>query len=43
MMMKFVRGLVATAIAFAAVAAWPAHAGDKIRLAVTDIDGLEVV
>lgn len=39
--MKLVRRLMATAVAFAVVAMGPAHAGDKIRFAVTDIDGLE--
>jgi phosphonate transport system substrate-binding protein len=41
--MKLVRRLLASAMALAAVAAGPAQAADKIRFAVTDIDGLEAL
>ncbi len=41
--MRFLRSLAATAVTLATLAAAPAHAGDKIRFAVTDIDGLEAL
>ncbi len=39
--MRFLRSLAAAAVTLAGLAAAPALAGEKIRFAVTDIDGLE--
>lgn len=39
--MRFLRSIAAAALTLAALAVAPAHAADKIRFAVTDIDGLE--
>ena len=41
--MKFLRLLAAAAMTAATLAAAPVHAADKIRFAVTDIDGLEAL
>lgn len=41
--MKLVRRLMVAAMSLAAVAVSSAHAADKIRFAVTDIDGLEAL